>query len=714
METNDVKVHFYVANDQIHINHTGSSAADISLEMGRSADYPLILFSYDFSNGSLCAENLTHEGLLAVLKSLKRKKMKKSVQGDLSDAVKQIQTAAKFLRKTYGWAGEIESKEDKGFHQDIHLSLSDFKVVHDYLKVFFKNYNAEIFDIDICIVDSLDDPSVFLEEDEEYGEVSGPAIVLKRTNSFYNMAEAIIYQYVLNYDKIVEFDVGLRQEYIEDAKYHVDDAMRGFFRNEVIDNKSFWYLEKIGSRVYLKKNDNMLSSRNLESRNGSGSVLTFEYVISDDSRYVIVNGVDRHAVRSLSMYRKMFDFLMKNVDKIGHIGEDGKPLKEDPIVLFRPFKREITPLFLSNLPVWIFIENLLSVIYDFTPEDILILRGDFNNPNAFTLVTNLDALNNQTDYPLAIEDSDLPLLLWNMRTEESAASEVMSLMVAYAKFIGVDNFGVSANSDMSTLLQYIRDKVLSNGEKIYAIEHLFMILIQDTEHVHEYNLFKIIFEIMGFYNAAIEAYIDQVTYSNQLEQVVKRVDEIQEKLYYLILKATLITSKIRYGAGVSRKVSPIKGDLVMDIGMERVMRVEAVCLEPPLAGEQNPMGAMITCRDMLSGEEVQCVPEDIFVIALNFGDDEAYNYKKASKKAEAGEEELSHYKSLLSPFLRNKKRPNPLCDGEDEKEEPPTFDAYLQEQRGYFEREGGDMIVEYLLDKCRKVRDYEGEPKPTE
>ena len=266
------------------------------------------------------------------------------------------------------------------------------------------------------------------------------------------------------------------------------------------------------------------------------------------------------------------------------------------------------------------------------------------------------------------------------------------------------------SDDVGALLAHMRDDILSDPEKTYAIENALMILIQELEHVHGYNLFKIIFEVMGFYSSAIDKYLSEIDDESQISVAASYVDEIQEKFYYMVLKATLLVAKIRYGSTISRKVNPVKGDMIMDVGMERIMKVEMVSLEPlSVDSKSNPSGILLHCKDALTDALYKHAPNEVFVIALSFDDVKSYNYKKASRMAvEAGDDSnLSHYKSLLAPFVRNKERKNPL-DKQDEKKEPPTFDAYLAEQRKYFEREGGDMIAEYLLDKCRKVRDYVG------
>lgn len=707
MEDNGIKVYFYVTNGEININHTGSTAEELAAESNSKKNFPIILFSYDFDSKVLCAENIDKEALSAVLNSLKRKKMKKSISEEMKEAVYQLEAVAKYLRKVYGWEGEIVSKEESGYDEDKKLSLSDFKVVFDYLRLFFRNYNAEIFDIDIYIVESLDKPSVFLEDDEEYDDISGPAILLKKTNSMFAMSEAIIYQYVLNYDKIIGFDVGLREEYVLDTKDYVDDAIIGFFRNEIVDKKSFWFLEKIGSIVYLKKNTDLLSSMDLRKKR-TGAIMTFEYVVSDDSRYIIFDNISRHVIRNLNVYGKMFEFLMKNLGKIGHVGSDGGELKEDPIVLFRPSKNNIVPLFLSNIPVWIFIENIFSVLYDFDPEDILVLKGEFDSAHAFKLIDDLIELKKYTGRDLEITENDLPLLLWNTKVEESAISEFMFLMASYSLFIKEENFGnFQMPKNIKEFIYYINNNVFRDKDKTYALEHAMMILIHELEHVHEYNLFKIIFDIMGFYSSIVDNYLSSIDNESDLSMVAKIVDEIHEKLYYLVLKATLISAKIRYGANISKNVKPIRGDLVMDTGMEEMMRVDMVSLEPTKVDEKtNPEGALLHCVNVFTNEKTKRTPEEVFVISFSFDDPKVYNYKRASKIVEASESnDLYPYKELLIPFIRNKKKKNPL-DEDEKKKEPPTFDAYLTEQRKDFGRNGGGVIVEHLLDKCRKVRDY--------
>jgi hypothetical protein len=425
MKDSELIVSFYVVQDEIKINHVGNTSEEILREIGSKRSGPILLFKYIPDSKKLIISNIDSDSLTLILESLKDKKQGKSLNSELSFAVKQLQVASKFLRKIYGWEGEVFSKEEVGFDDDIELSVSDFKIVWEYLKFFFLQYNAEVFDIPVHVIDALEEPSFFIEEDEEYGEITGPAICVKKTNSIYSMCESIILQYVLNYDNIIKFDVALREEYLFDAKEHVDAAITGFFRNEIIDNRSFWYLENLGSKIYLHKNYDMLSDFNLSTSVASGTIMTFEYVVSGGSRYIIIDNASRNVTRNVSVYKEMFDFLMKNVDKIGHVDDDGSRIEKDPIVLFRPLSKRTIPLYLSHLPVWIFIENLLSVVYDFDAEDVLLLKGQFSCDEPFLLIQNKEDMVDKIGDVMELTDDKFPIIAWNTRVEESALSELV-------------------------------------------------------------------------------------------------------------------------------------------------------------------------------------------------------------------------------------------------------------------------------------------------
>jgi len=713
MRNNNLAISFYVVKDEIKINHIGNTSDEIAAEMGFRKGYRLLLFKYDTSDQKLAVTNIDNKSLKLILESIKNKKKTQHIDNELSDAISQIEVAAKFLRKTYGWGGEIISGEERGLDDKVALSLFDLGIVSDYLRFFFGNYNAEIFDIDIFIIDSLEEPSMFLEYEEEYGDIEGPAILVKKVNSMYSICESVIYQYVLNYDKIIKFDVGLREEYIFDAKAYVDEAILGFFRNEVIDNRSFWYLKNKGSKIYLHKNYDVLSDSDL-SKHVGGTVLSFEYVISGDSRYIIINNVPRESVRDLSVYSEMFDFLMDHLDKIGHVKDNGKKIKENPVVLFRPAKRKTTPMLLSHMPIWVFIENVLSIVYDFDPEDIIILKGEFSCDKAFSIFRDRVEMVKKIGNCSNIKDENFPIIVWNSRVEESSITELISLLSAYASFIGKEKFGnLFEFRDMHRVLEYIRKNVVCNEEKAYAIEHALMILIQETEHIHEYNIFKIVFGVMGFYSSLVDNYLSEIDDDEQIENVAECIDYLQERLYYLILKATLAVSKIKFGANIDKKRLPIKGDLVMDNNMERLLRVILVSMEPHLVSRNNPEGILLHCEDVLSGKPYEVSPDSVFAIALSFGDSEVYNYRKASRnkmlKAEKDELGIDNYKKLLEPFLKNKKKKNPLDDSGEEMDDIPSFEERLREQSRYFERERPVQVVEHLLEKCRKVKNYDNE-----
>jgi len=707
MSQNNCLIYFFVDSEGgIRVNHLNNTAEELTESLGYRNEYPLLLFAYSYRDRKLFVTNANQEELIGILESLKKSKEHGLSSSDEKEPVKQLEAASIFLRNKYAWKGEIFSRDDLDSAVSS-KSVKDFDIVWKYLSLIFGSMRLDPIDLPVHIVDNLTERSLFIPFGEviDIGEdVHGPAIIVRKTNSMFFMAEAIIYQYVLNLHGIVDFSPGMEETYLRDAKEFVDQTLISFLRNNDLKDHTFWYVGKKDGRLYLNRNDYVNDSDKLRSTGEYTSVVTFEYASVEDCRYIIVNDISAGDINISELYMDIVEFIQQNLSYIGHIENNGDPLKKLPVYMFEGLKPTYSTLYASNLPVWIYLETVLAPIYDFDPRNILIVRGAFNETFAFKYIdpTNKDDKEYLSEYLFA-GDYDEPLILWNTTSYDSIIGKWNQFVKEYMVFI-YGNRGPESRNVAKDLKRF-QSSVLRSAQNRFAIETLVGLLCEENPHVHQYNIFNVFTKIIGLTGIITEDVLeDNEDFGD--EATMELLSEVQTSLFFLTLKAMANFCNIKHGVEFHVDGKIQKGDIIADEKCQCLLEVEAVLLEPNNKTDKNPDGVTYSCRNLICGKHVNKVYGEVKLFHLGFLDAGEYNEKTASKinkqSQQYGEE---FYKSMLERFLRNKKRPNPLDYVEEEKE-TPTFDAYLSMQREDYGRSGGDTILENMLNDCRKVKSY--------
>ena len=132
----------------------------------------------------------------------------KSSDEDVDSCSKQIDAVINFLTKKFNWNGEIFSKEDylrKVVFKE--LAVSDFKMVWSYLRNVFFDIKSSPIDIPVFVIPDFKQRSFFVEKDQTQKignySISGPAILLRKSNSMFVYSEHIIYQYLFNLSSLI-------------------------------------------------------------------------------------------------------------------------------------------------------------------------------------------------------------------------------------------------------------------------------------------------------------------------------------------------------------------------------------------------------------------------------------------------------------------------------------------------------------------------------
>lgn len=701
-------IYFFVDSEgQIHINHLNNTAEELREFYGYRNDYPLVLFAYCYKSRRLFVLNMNDTSLKKVLEALRDSRRGSSAPSPDKDAIKQIEAASSFLKNKYAWKGEIFSRDDME-SSVIRKEVSDFGLAWKYLSLIFGGLKLDPIDVPVYIVDNLEKSSLFvpIKETLDIGEeVEGPAIILRKTNSKYFMSEALIYQYIMNLHGIVEFSPKVEETYLQDAKEFVDRTLISFLRNGKLTNHTYWYVGKKDGRLYLNENVDELGTFDLMDSEQYSTLLTFEYFVVEDSRYVVFNDVSPADINTGKLYKSMLEFLLENLAYIGHTDERGDVLKDPPIFLFEGLLKDVSFFRASNLPVWIIIQSVLSVMYEFDPLDITIIRGPFGGSFSFKYLDPESWSHQRILREYFDDEGDYPVILWNTSSHDSSIAKWNQFLREYADFVFA-NYAVEKNGDLKEKLITFRDKVIRNGQRRFALEILIGLLCEEEPHSHQYNIFTIFTDFVGLTGVIAEEELDNFPGEPDIE-IMELISDIQSSLYFLTLKSMASFASIKHGIDFQMDGDIQKGDVVTDDHCHCLFEVEAVLLEPANQTDANPEGITYCCRNLICGKQVMKTLEDVKLFHLGFLDDEEYNEKQASSLRKKSQQfGAEYYKKMLEQFLRTKRRPNPLDFIEEKVDDPPSFDAFLAMQREDFNRTEGDMILENMLNDCRKVKSY--------
>ncbi|MFW5890839.1 MAG: hypothetical protein ACOCUI_01315, partial [bacterium] len=682
-------IYFFADSEgQIRINHLNNTADEIAEYYGYHDDYSVLLFGYCFKTRSLYVVNVNDDVLKKMLIDYQKYKSKGSINSDKKEIVEQLDIVFKFLKKHFIWKGEIFSREElqESFSEK---NIKDFNLAWNYLNLIFGSMKIDPIEIPIYIIDDLKYRSKFIQPNDLFKiddrEIVGPAILIRRTNSLYFINEAIVYQYILNLHGIVSFYPGLEEEYIEDAKEFVDKTLVSFLRSNNLEQHTFWYVGKKDGNIYLDKNEYMRDSEDLVDDDIYSFVLTFEYIVVEDSRCVIFNNVTGSDINDTKLYKSMFDFVMNNLSHIGHVDENGKELKDPPIILFEGLKTGFKRMMVSNLPIWILIRTVFCPLYDFDPQDIMIIKGVFNEPFSFKFIDPLNIEDKEfvSEY-FSVKDFNFPVICWNTVSYDSVLGKWNIFIKEYMKFIGGGKH-VPTKTNLKEELKNFEEKVLESKENQFAFEGLVGLLCEDNPHIHQYNIFNMFIKVVGLTGIITEEMLlDNKSLS---DEIVELMTVIQTRLFFLTLKSMAVYCNMKHGINYYIDGEIKKGDIVTNEHGSCIAEVKSVLLEPSNIDDDNIDGITYICRDLITNKEYVKLYGDIKLFHLGFLDEEEYNEEKTSsslKKIKIAQEDKEVYKRILEQYLRNKKRSNPL-DYVEEDEEPPALNAYLEKQRKEFD-----------------------------
>jgi len=710
MENNNCLIYFFVDNDgNIKINHLNNASEEIRESMGYRDGYPIVLFAYSYKDRKLFVTNKNEKELLKLLKLFKDSRESSISSSDNREEVRQLDVASEFLKSKYSWKGDIFPREDNPYSLE-EKTIKDFNLVWGYISLIFGSMNLDPINVPVFVVDSLDRRSIFVGKGEVHDapfKIHGPAIVVRRTNSMFFMCQSIIYQYVLNLHGIVDFSPKIEEIYLSDVKEFIDRTLISFLRNNDLKDRTFWYVGKKDGKLYLNRNDYNSDGDRIKSVDDLTFVITFEYAVIEDSRYIIINDISAGDVNISSIYSDMMNFIQDNLEHIGHIDNGGKKLENSPLYLFDGFSFPYQNVMATNLPIWIYIQTVLAPIYDFDPKDILILKGKFPNSFGFKY---FDPKNKEDREYVSnfvnMDEYDEPLILWNSSSFDSLIGQWVQFSEEYMKFIDPSRISDNSDKHIARVLENFQSSVLRNPENRFAIESMIGLVCEENPHIHQYNVFNIFTKVIGLTGVITESMLED---SSELEddEALRLLSDVQNSLFFLTIKTMANFCNIKHGTEFKLDGEIQKGDIVVDNKCQCIFEVKSVMLEPENQIDSNPDGITYKCLNLVCGSIEYLMKDEVKLFHLGFLDEEEYNEKVASKiKKRSQQSTEEFYKSMLERFLRNKKRSNPLDYIEDDDGDLPSFDSYLNKHRKNFNRSEGDAILENMLNDCRKVRSY--------
>ena len=705
---NNSCVYFFVdGKGRIRINKMNNAENDIRDLYFTRHDALVLLFAYDYYESILYVTNISEDNLLKILKL--RKEGKKSSSDEVRQLCDQFNAASDYLIEKYKWKGTV--RNGKPNHDKVvKLSIKDFSFSWDFLSLSLFNLNFELLNLDVYIVSGLGIDSKMVLEDQSFntseGVIKGPAILLNRTNSIYNLNQSIIFQYYSNLSYIYNFDTGDHGFYSQGVADYLEDCMNKYMNNQSLGERTEWYMFVRNGQVFLDKNLRKMTSDDISNKfNHYKSVITFGYVVSADCRYIVMSDVSDNSFNKTGVYSEMYEYLMSNLDKIGHVDGDGNIIDEEPLVLFDNGINEVQWQMFSETPLWVYVKTILSKVYGFNQKDVPILRGSFDEEFGAKYISNVDDSNRGIiEKYMDLEGKDFPFIMLNedYGSRSSYLGSFHCLMNEYMKFVNDndDNFGAELISPMKTegisqYLEYMDDNLLRDPQGVMMFENELLLGIEFSKYYHEYNSFMFMFDILSFDRDRIERAISLTEDGDMANYIAGLADEIHQKMYYILLKMTGVLFYIKYDKDLGSGRDIRIGDVVVgrDFG-GNLMRVTNILVD----GDSK----MYECLDLVFEDECVCDPSNVFLFNLTFDDYEEYNRMIVAQKINNNEQ--GYYKKMLTKWLRNKK----LREiEENEIEDHPTsqsYEALLREQNEFFDHSTDAILTEVLLNDNRVVK----------
>jgi hypothetical protein len=704
---NNSCVYFFVDNNgTIRINKMNNNEDDIRSLYFTRYDASVILFAYDYYKGVLHVTNLKNDSL----KELLEIRMSGSKPSDpfLKQTLDQLDSCCDFLTKTYQWKGEIVSGYPT--HDEVvKLSIKDYNLAWGFLTSSLWNLNFEVMNLDVYVVSELQMVSEFVNEGEKYstklGIIEGPAILLRRNNSSFLNSQNIIYQYYTNLADLYNFDTGDHNAYIDGMAHYLEDTLGKYLNNNSIGERSDWFMFIRGGQVFIERNDKHMTSDSISNKFGSYKVvITFGYVRTKDSGYIIISDVSRKSMAS-GNYHEMYNFLMDNLDSIGHVDSDGKVLDKEPMVLFDDFTNDCEWVYISETPVWVYIKTVLSKCYNFKQMNIPVLKCNFRKNFDAKLVEELNDTNSDI-VGKYVEDKDdvFPFIVWNesFGKKESYLGSFHSLINEYLKFVSrygdleVDSFSSNKPNDMIAHLKNLKDNILSDSQSLLMFENEMLLGVEFSKYYHEYNSFMLMFDVLSFDRKRIEEAMASGD-DKQSDIIASLADDVHQKMYYVLLKMIGVLSAIKYGESIEDHDANISvGDFVIRKGLQgNVMRVEEI----HIIGDNS---RAYKCLDLVSDITDSHDYDDISLFNLVFEDYDQYN--KNIRVASRDNDIDGYYRRLLTKWLRNP-HVKEIEEGEFvEIESAQPFEELLREQNEFFDHSTDSLLTEVLLNETRKAR----------
>jgi hypothetical protein len=706
MEDNNIKscVYFFLDDqDNIKINKTNNTEKEIRDIYSIGDDSPAFLFAYDYYGKRLHVTNVSGSSLLNLLECKKKSKKGESLDKFEKVSVRQIETVESYLKSVYDWDGKIASgppHQDKSVSQ---LRVSDFNNASKYISSVMDRFNFKYKDVDVHVVPELSSQSKFIGRQSvciEGGiKAKGPAILIRKSNSSKKCFENIVIQYLFNLPDILGFDVGDTDFMEEGLVDYVEETLPNFIEHDSLDFITYWYLASKNGNVYLDENSKRLSVSELKELHTFNIVIPFSYHDNDNHKYVMIENIGVSAYMSAGAHKEMVGFLMDNLDKIDH--EDKAP----PMILFKEYHRKPSLSYMSNFQPWLYIKNMLSGIYKFTPKDIRVLKGEFDGDFSAMYVNESNATGKAIAESNTTTDVQYPIILWNDSNQDSSSKigHFHNLINEYLKFIEdfdgiqINHYSLKDNKEKE-YFESFRDDVIHNDEARYAFENEMIIILNDTDHLHKFNLFNLYLDILSFHRDKIEK-VMSFGDGAELSDIASLSTEIQQKLYFIVLKAMGLVLRLKYGLDYRSREEIHKGDLVINEGngAANLMRVVGI----RLGDEDSDNNKVYECKDLVTDRFYFLSDKRLFLFKIEIDDKKMYNNRviTASKKGE----DLSYYRDLLKQFVLHQKRINPV-DKPNEEKEHPTMERWLRDEVDFFDHNTRAFLTETLLSDNRKVK----------
>jgi hypothetical protein len=698
---NNSCVYFFVDNKgSVKINKMNNSEEDVRSMYFTRHDASVLLFAYDYYGGILYVMNLQKDSLLELLEI--RKEGSGSSDEFLQQTLDQLQCACEFLNTTYKWKGSIVAGVPK--HDEVvRLTIKDYSLAWGYLTASLWNLNFEVLNLNIYVMSELDNTSEFVQEGETYstslGNIQGPAILLKRTNSSFDPSKNIIYQYYTNLAKLYNFDTGDRGAFMSGIANYLEDTLVKYMNSESVGERSNWYMFSRNGQVFIERNDKQMTADQISEKFGSYKVVVnFSYVRTFDSGYIIITDMGSRRMNS-GVHNEMYEFLMDNLDIIGHVNIDGKVIDEEPLFLFDDFSKKLEWQNIDETPVWVYIKTILSECYDFNYENIPVLKGEFKENFDTKFVSEI----NDSNKDIVGEYADrVPFIVWNTNTDNRGSylgcfHSLINEYLKYMSYIGeieVDIYASEDPHDMMAYLENIEDNILGDSQQILMFENEMLLGVEFSKYYHEYNTFMLMFDVLSFDRDRIESALSKLG-KEESDKMASLADSIHQKMYYVLLKMIGVLAFIKYGEDIESDGAIIHGSLVVRKGfLGNMMRVESI----NLVGDGHKL---YNCVDLVTRTDYHFTEDKLTVFDLSFENYEEYNKKIVV--ASSSSDTHDFYENLLSKWLRN---PYTKEVEEAEVADIPSHQSYeslLRAHNEYYDHTTDAILTEVLLNDTRKA-----------